>query len=111
DADALKQARERVQDIARRLAATPDDDAVEAATTRGRLARSSAGSIHMKAHYHDLARVRLVISLHVGAMYLRSLLTGRLVDGVGPIPIPMAWRPAASSRLRRCSPPSRPVTR
>ena len=56
---------------------------------RGRLACSSAGSIHLKAHHHDLAHVGLVISLHVGAMYLPSLLTGRLVDRVGPIP--MAW--------------------
>ncbi|TJZ94697.1 hypothetical protein FA951_14125 [Dermacoccus nishinomiyaensis] len=56
---------------------------------RGRLACSSAGSIHLKAHHQDLAHVGLVISLHVGAMYLPSLLTGRLVDRVGPIP--MAW--------------------
>lgn len=56
---------------------------------RGRLACSSAGSIHLKAHHHDLAYVGLVISLHVGAMYLPSLPTRRLVDRVGPIP--MAW--------------------
>lgn len=54
-----------------------------------RVAGHAAGSIHLKAHRHDLAYVGLVISLHVGAMYLPSLPTRRLVDRVGPIP--MAW--------------------
>ena len=54
-----------------------------------RVAGHAAGSIHLKAHRHDLAYVGLVISLHVGAMYLPSLPTRRLVDRVGPIPT--AW--------------------
>lgn len=52
-----------------------------------RVAGHAAGSIHLKAHRHDLAYVGLVISLHVGAMYLPSLPTRRLVDRVGPIPM------------------------
>lgn len=39
--------------------------------------------VHMKAHGHDLADVGLVISVHIAAMYLPSLVTGRLVDRVG----------------------------
>lgn len=39
--------------------------------------------IHMKHHGHGLGEVGLVISIHIGAMYLPSLLTGILVDKVG----------------------------
>ncbi len=39
--------------------------------------------IHMKLHGHDLAEVGLVIGIHIGAMYLPSLVTGYLVDKVG----------------------------
>lgn len=39
--------------------------------------------IHMKHHGHGLGDVGLVISLHVCAMFLPSLITGRLVDKFG----------------------------
>ncbi|GAA2844141.1 putative MFS family arabinose efflux permease [Leucobacter komagatae] len=39
--------------------------------------------VHMRAHHHGLGAVGLVIGLHVGAMYLPSLVTGRLVDRWG----------------------------
>lgn len=39
--------------------------------------------VHMRHHGHGLGEVGLVISLHVAAMYLPSLLTGMLVDRVG----------------------------
>src|SRR5699024_11010192 len=40
--------------------------------------------IHMRAHDHSMGAVGLVIGLHVGAMWLPSLVTGPLVDRVGP---------------------------
>ena len=40
--------------------------------------------IHMRAHDHSMGAVGLVIGLHVGAMWLPSLVTGPLVDKVGP---------------------------
>lgn len=40
--------------------------------------------IHMRAHDQSLGAVGLVIGLHVGSMWLPSLVTGRLVDWVGP---------------------------
>ncbi|MEE2034017.1 MFS transporter [Rhodococcus chondri] len=46
--------------------------------------------IHMRAHGHDLGEVGLVIGIHVGAMYLPSLITGALVDKVGRIPMAIA---------------------
>lgn len=46
--------------------------------------------LHMQHHGHDLAAVGLVIGVHIGAMYLPSLLTGRLVDSVGRIPMALA---------------------
>lgn len=46
--------------------------------------------IHMRHHDHGLQAVGLVISLHIAAMYLPSLLTGRLVDKVGRIPMAAA---------------------
>lgn len=39
--------------------------------------------IHMQAHHHGLGAVGLVIGLHIGAMYLPSLVTGKLVDRWG----------------------------
>ncbi|MDG9727119.1 MFS transporter [Streptomyces sp. DH41] len=43
--------------------------------------------VHMRAHGHGTAASGIVIALHVGAMYLPSPLTGRLVDRFGPAPI------------------------
>ncbi len=40
--------------------------------------------IHMNHHGHDLAAIGLVIGAHVGAMYLPSIVTGVLVDRLGP---------------------------
>ncbi|MCI1693454.1 MFS transporter [Aneurinibacillus aneurinilyticus] len=39
--------------------------------------------IHMKHHGHSLGDVGLVIGIHIGSMYLPSLVTGILVDKVG----------------------------
>lgn len=39
--------------------------------------------VHMEFHGHDLGKVGLVIGIHVGAMYLPSLVTGILVDKMG----------------------------
>lgn len=39
--------------------------------------------IHMMHHGHSMADVGLVISFHIGAMYLPSLITGVLVDKIG----------------------------
>lgn len=39
--------------------------------------------IHMKHHGHSLSDVGLVIGIHIGSMYLPSLITGFLVDKVG----------------------------
>ena len=46
--------------------------------------------VHMRAHDHDLADVGLVIGVHIGAMYLPSLVTGMLVDRVGRTPMAAA---------------------
>jgi MFS family permease len=46
--------------------------------------------VHMRAHHHELGAVGLVIGLHVGAMYLPSLVTGMLVDKVGRTPMAVA---------------------
>jgi MFS family permease len=43
--------------------------------------------VHMRAHHHDLGAVGLVIGVHIGAMYLPSLVTGQLVDRVGRTPM------------------------
>jgi MFS family permease len=40
--------------------------------------------VHMHDHGHGTAASGLVIAIHVGAMYLPSPLTGRLVDRYGP---------------------------
>ena len=47
--------------------------------------------VHMLAHGHGLDEIGMVIGIHVGAMYLPSLVTGRLVDRLGRVP--MAARP------------------
>ncbi|MBP2372023.1 MFS family permease [Pseudonocardia parietis] len=39
--------------------------------------------VHMRAHGHGLGEVGLVIGVHIGAMYLPSLVTGSLVDRWG----------------------------
>ncbi len=46
--------------------------------------------VHMRAHHHDLSQVGLVISVHIAAMYLPSLVTGVLVDRVGRTPMAIA---------------------
>ncbi len=40
--------------------------------------------VHMRGHHHALSAVGLVIGLHIAAMYLPSLVTGALVDRIGP---------------------------
>jgi len=39
--------------------------------------------VHMEHHGHSLREIGLVISIHVGAMYLPSLFTGILIDRLG----------------------------
>ena len=46
--------------------------------------------VYMRAHNHDLGSVGLVIGIHIGAMYLPSLVTGVLVDKIGRIPMALA---------------------
>ncbi|MFH8989446.1 MFS transporter [Streptomyces sp. NPDC017940] len=46
--------------------------------------------VHMKAHGHGTQLTGLVIALHVGAMFLPSPLSGRLVDRLGPRPVAAA---------------------
>ncbi|WP_110204969.1 MFS transporter [Nocardioides daejeonensis] len=46
--------------------------------------------VHMRHHDHGLSAVGLVIGLHIAAMYLPSLVTGRLVDRVGRTPMAVA---------------------
>ncbi|MFD0371162.1 MFS transporter [Streptomyces sp. NPDC059071] len=46
--------------------------------------------VHMHDHGHGTAASGLVIALHIGAMYLPSPLTGRLVDRYGPMAIAAA---------------------
>jgi MFS family permease len=46
--------------------------------------------VHMHAHGLDLGAVGLVIGVHIGAMYLPSLVTGVLVDRVGRVPMAIA---------------------
>lgn len=40
--------------------------------------------VHMRAHEHSMGAVGLVIGLHIGAMWLPSLVTGMFVDKIGP---------------------------
>jgi MFS family permease len=46
--------------------------------------------VHMQAHHHGLAAVGVVIGVHIGAMYLPSLVTGLLVDRIGRTPMAVA---------------------
>ena len=46
--------------------------------------------VHMRAHDHGLGEVGIVIGVHIGAMYLPSLITGMLVDKVGRTPMAVA---------------------
>lgn len=46
--------------------------------------------VHMRHHHHELGAVGLVISLHIAAMYLPSLVTGALVDWVGRTTVAVA---------------------
>ena len=39
----------------------------------------------MRHHHHGLSQVGFVISMHIAAMFLPSLLTGRLVDRLRPL--------------------------
>lgn len=42
--------------------------------------------VHMRAHDHSMGAVGLVIGLHIGGMWLPSLVTGLLVDAIGARP-------------------------
>lgn len=46
--------------------------------------------VHMHAHHHSMGAIGIVIGMHVGAMWLPSLVTGSLVDRVGRIPMAIA---------------------
>jgi MFS family permease len=46
--------------------------------------------IYMQHQGHALAETGMVIGIHIGAMYLPSLITGYLVDKVGRIPMAVA---------------------
>lgn len=46
--------------------------------------------VHMRGHHHGIGDVGLVISVHIGAMYLPSLITGVLIDRVGRTPMAIA---------------------
>jgi MFS family permease len=46
--------------------------------------------VHMKHHGHGLSEIGLVIGVHIGSMYLPSLVTGVLVDKIGRTPMVIA---------------------
>jgi MFS family permease len=46
--------------------------------------------IYMQHHGHSLGEVGLVIGVHIGAMFLPSLVTGVLVDRIGRLPMAIA---------------------
>lgn len=46
--------------------------------------------VHMRSHHHSLGQVGFVIGMHIGAMFLPSLITGRLVDRIGRLPMAIA---------------------
>lgn len=46
--------------------------------------------VHMQYHGHGLTEVGVVISIHIGFMYLPSLVTGMLVDKLGRVPMAVA---------------------
>ncbi|MGS2811207.1 MFS transporter [Nocardia sp. MW-W600-9] len=43
--------------------------------------------IHMQHHGHDVGAAGIVIAVHVAGMYLPSLMSGMLVDRIGPGPV------------------------
>ncbi|WP_139193032.1 MFS transporter [Anaerobacillus alkalilacustris] len=46
--------------------------------------------VHMEHHGHGLSEIGLVIGIHIGSMYLPSLVTGILVDKIGRINMAIA---------------------
>jgi MFS family permease len=46
--------------------------------------------VHMQSHGHGLTEVGVVIGIHIGFMYLPSLVTGMLVDKLGRVPMAVA---------------------
>ncbi len=46
--------------------------------------------VHMRSHHHSLGDVGFVIGMHIGAMFLPSLVTGQLVDRLGRLPMAVA---------------------
>ncbi|MFT4298547.1 MAG: MFS transporter [Aeromicrobium sp.] len=93
------------QAVARQEAADATTTAAETATARSGVVIGAAvmvltqctmvavmtmTPVHMRHHGHQMGDVGLVIGLHIAAMYLPSLVTGRLVDRVGRIPMAMA---------------------
>ena len=46
--------------------------------------------VHMRHHHQSLGQIGVVISLHIAAMFLPSLVTGRLVDRLGSRPVAVA---------------------
>jgi MFS family permease len=46
--------------------------------------------VHMRHHQHGLGEIGFVISMHIAAMFLPSLLTGRLVDRLGSLTMAVA---------------------
>jgi MFS family permease len=46
--------------------------------------------VHMQSHGHRLPEVGVVIGIHIGFMYLPSLVTGMLVDKLGRVPLAVA---------------------
>ncbi|HOZ58937.1 MAG TPA: MFS transporter [Nakamurella multipartita] len=46
--------------------------------------------VHMRAHHHGLGEIGLVIGVHIGAMFLPSLVTGILADRLGRLPMAIA---------------------
>ena len=73
----------------------PGTGAVVAATTMvltqiAMVAIMTMTPVHMRAHGHELGAIGLVIGVHIGSMYLPSLVTGVLVDKIGRIPMAIA---------------------
>lgn len=46
--------------------------------------------VHMQSHGHGLTEVGVMIGIHIGFMYLPSLVTGVLVDRLGRVPMAVA---------------------
>lgn len=69
----------------RRLAAL--GAGVMVGTQLGMVAIMTMTPLHMQQQGLDLAAIGVVIGLHIGAMYLPSLVTGVLVDRLGRLPV------------------------